>query len=151
MFRTAFNRNPYPSVWREMDRLQREMNRLFDNAYTNTGNRVASGYPAFNVWTNEDGAVVTAELPGLKPEDIDISVINETLTLSGHRTPEEFGEGIKYHRRERNQGRFTRTIQLPFSVETNNIEAIFDKGILHISLPRAEAEKPKRIAVKVAV
>jgi HSP20 family protein len=101
-----------------------------------------------NVWANPDGAVVTAELPGVNPEDIDVSVVGETLTLTGSRTPEELKEGEKYHRRERGQGKFTRTFQLPFPVEADKVEAVFEKGVLHISLPRAEADKPKKISIK---
>ena len=111
---------------------------------------MAPSFPAMNAWTNEDGAVITAELPGVNPEDIDISVVGETLKLTGSRQPEELAEGAKYHRRERGHGKFTRTFQLPFSVEADKVEAVFEKGILHISVPRAEAEKPKKISVKSA-
>jgi HSP20 family protein len=133
-----------------MERLQREMNRMFADSYSLAGGRTAPQYPAINVWTNEEGAVLTAELPGVNTEDIDISVVGDTLTLSGTRQPENLQEGDKYHRRERNYGNFTRTFQLPFHVETDNVEATFDKGVLHLSLPRAEVDKPKKIAVKSA-
>jgi HSP20 family protein len=125
------------------------MNRLFSGAYSDRP-QVAPDFPAINVWTNEDGAVVTAELPGVNPEDIDIAVVGETLTLSGIRQPEELKDGEKYHRRERRFGNFNRTFQLPFTVEADDVEAVFEKGILHISLPRSEAEKPRKIAVKSA-
>ena len=100
-----------------------------------------------NVWTNEDGAVVTAELPGVAPEDIDISVVNETLTVTGTRSPEEV-EGATYHRRERTYGRFTRSFQLPFQIDGEKVEASFEHGVLHIHLPRSEADKPRRITIK---
>jgi HSP20 family protein len=103
-----------------------------------------------NAWTNQDGAVVTVELPGVNPEDIDISVVGETLTLTGSRQPLELQDGEKYHRRERNYGNFSRTIQLPFKVEANQVEATFAKGVLSISLARAEEDKPKKITVKSA-
>jgi HSP20 family protein len=141
-----YSQNP----WREIDRMQREMNQLFQGLPAFSGSRVAPDFPAINVWLSEEGAVVTAELPGVKPEDLDISVVGETLTLTGSRQPEELKEGEKYHRRERRFGNFTRTFQLPFTVEANNVEAKFDKGILHIALPRAEAEKPRKISVKAA-
>jgi HSP20 family protein len=136
----------YRSPWREMRRLQHEMDRLFERE--RTGLAAAPCYPAMNVWTNEDGAVVTAELPGVNADEIEISVVNDTLTVSGERQPEDVGEGGTYHRRERACGRFTRSFQLPFAVETGKVEATFEKGVLHISLPRAEADKPKKIAVK---
>jgi HSP20 family protein len=103
-----------------------------------------------NVWTNEDGAVLTAELPGMNPDDLEISVVNETLTLSGNRVGDEVPENVKYHRQERRSGQFTRTFQLPFTVEVEQVEAVFKNGVLHLSLPRAESEKPRKIAVKTA-
>jgi HSP20 family protein len=130
---------PTSSGWREMDR-------MFSN-WPSSGWSAAPAYPAMNVWTNENGAVVTAELPGVAPEDIDISVVNETLTVTGVRHPEEV-EGATYHRRERSQGRFTRSFQLPFRIEGDRVEASFERGVLHIHLPRAEADKPKKIAIK---
>lgn len=150
MFRRPFGRYGMMSPWREMEVLQREMNRLFSDTFSLAGGRIAPGYPAINVWTNEESAVVTAELPGVKPDDIDISVEGDTLTLTGSRQPDELKEGETYHRRERRYGRFTRTFQLPFQVEVDQVEAIFDKGVLHISLPRAEVDKPKKIAIKAA-
>ncbi|HRV95156.1 MAG TPA: Hsp20/alpha crystallin family protein [Anaerolineae bacterium] len=150
MFRRPFHLYRSQNPWREIDRMQREMGRLFDEFAYTPRSRMAPSFPAINVWTNEDGAVVTAELPGVNPEDIDISVVGETLKLTGSRRPEELEEGAKYHRRERGFGNFTRTFQLPFTVEADNVEAVFDKGVLHISLPRAEAEKPRKIAVKAA-
>jgi HSP20 family protein len=138
-----------PSAWQELDRLQREMNRLFDN-YSGERQRMAPGYPALNVWTGTDSAVMTAELPGVDPESIDISIVGETLTLSGQRPQEELPENARYHRQERGYGRFTRAFQLPFLVDANGVEARFEKGVLEISLPRAEADKPKKITVKAA-
>lgn len=148
MFRRPFNVYRSRNPWRDIDKMQREMSRLFDELAYVPRSQMAPSFPAMNVWTNEDGAVITAELPGVKPEDIDISVVGETLKLTGSRQPEEVEEGTKFHRRERGFGEFTRTFQLPFAVETDNVEAVFEKGVLHISLPRAEAEKPKKISVK---
>ncbi len=150
MFRDPFSRYSYRSPWREMERLQREVNRLFADSAGVVGGRMAAGYPAINVWSNDESAVVTAELPGVDPEDIDISVVGDTLTLTGSRRPTELKEGEKYHRRERGYGQFTRSFQLPFQVEADKVEAQFEKGVLHISLPRAEADKPRKIAIKAA-
>jgi HSP20 family protein len=150
MARQSFGRYSLANPWQEIERMQRDMDRLLGGFYGSPRSRVAPGFPAMNVWTNQEGAVITAELPGVNPEEIDISVVGETLTLTGSRQPEELQEGEKYHRRERGYGRFTRTFQLPFPVEADNVEALFDKGILHISLPRAEADKPRKISVKTA-
>lgn len=144
-----YRRLPTPSVFSELDRLQREMNRLFERSYS-PRLRSAPNFPALNVWTNEDGAIITAELPGVSPEDLDISVIGETLTLSGERKPDLIEEDVRYHRQERGYGKFTRSLELPFRVDATQVEATFDKGVLHLTLPRAEADKPKKIAIKVA-
>ncbi len=110
--------------------------------------RTAPSYPALNVWSNEDGLLVTAEVPGVSPQDIEVSVIGETLTLSGARKPDELKEGARYHRQERGYGKFSRTLQLPFPVSVEKIEANFKSGVLSIRLPRAEEDKPRKIAVK---
>jgi HSP20 family protein len=142
---------PYRSLWspwREMARLRRDMNRLFAGMPASFVGDVAPSYPAMNVWADEDGVVVTAELPGVAPDGIDISVVGDILTLRGSRQPDELEQGAIYHRRERRHGAFTRAFQLPFQVEPEQVAATFGNGILQISLPRAEEEKPKKIAVK---
>ncbi len=141
--RRPFGRYGFTSPRQEVAHLQREVNRLFSDSFSLAGGRTAPRYPAMNVWTNEEEALVTAELPGVNPEDIDISVVGDTLTLAGNRKPEELQEGERYHRRERSYGRFTRVFQLPYQVEPAKVEAVFEKGLLQISLPRAEVDKPK--------
>jgi HSP20 family protein len=123
------------------------MNRLFDS--TGRG-RVfsAPNYPAINIWTNDNGQFITAEMPGVHPDDINIDVSADALSISGERKPEEAVKEANYHRRERSYGAFSRTIQLPFIVDTNKVEANFKNGVLMISLPRAEADKPKKITIK---
>ena len=143
-----YRRYRVPSVLQDMDRLQKEMNRLFENY--NPVRRDAPGYPAMNVWASEDGLLVTAEVPGVRSEDIDINVIGDTLTLSGSRQPDEAGEDMRFHRQERGYGKFSRTLQLPFPVKVDGIDATFKNGVLNIHLPRTEADKPRRISVKTA-
>jgi HSP20 family protein len=128
-----------------MDRLRREMNRLFSDVPTTAG---APGYPAMNVWSNEDGAVITAELPGVNPEDIDISVVGDTLTLSGTRQPVELPENAVIHRRERGGGKFSRVFRLPFPIDSGEVDASFENGVLSVTLPRPESDKPRKIAIK---
>lgn len=137
-----------PTVWREMERLQREMNRLF-STYTPDRLRAAPGYPPMNIWENEAGEVVSAEMPGVHIEDIDLSVEGDTLTISGVRSLDQLPEAAHYHRRERRAGEFRRSIRLPFPVDVEQIKASFNDGILTITLPRAEAEKPKKISIKI--
>ncbi|PKN87320.1 MAG: Hsp20/alpha crystallin family protein [Chloroflexi bacterium HGW-Chloroflexi-8] len=143
-----FRKRYSSSLWEEMDKLQREMNRMFDSAYTNRSGTVFD-FPAINVWTKpESGQVIIAELPGINPDELDIKVIGESITISGSRNSPEESEDLKYHRQERGYGRFTRSIQLPFPVESERVEANYEKGILKIWLPRAEADKPRKIVVK---
>jgi HSP20 family protein len=134
-------------MWRDVDRLQREINRMFED-YSPMRLRTAPSYPALNVWNSEQGLLVTAEVPGVSPEDIDISVIGDNLTLSGVRKPDELNEGARYHRQERGYGKFARTLQLPFPVNVEKIEATFKNGVIHIAMPRAEEDRPRKIAVK---
>jgi HSP20 family protein len=137
-----------PEMVREMNRLQQEVNRVFNGV--NNVRRSAPSYPAMNVWTGQDGLLVTAEVPGVKPEDIDVSVVGDTLTLSGVRRPDDLNEGGRYHRQERGYGKFTRTLQLPFPVKVEGIDAAFRNGVLTIQLPRAEEDKPRKISVRSA-
>jgi HSP20 family protein len=127
---------------RDMERLHDEMHRLFPGFDRPLA---APDYPALNVWTNEDGARITAELPGVVQEDIDIAVRGRTFSVSGVRKEENGGS---YHRRERLTGSFTRTLDLPFQVDADRVEATVANGILTVELPRAEADKPRKIAVK---
>ncbi|MGC9469321.1 MAG: Hsp20/alpha crystallin family protein [Anaerolineae bacterium] len=141
--------NPFDfrSSLREMEQLRREMNALFDRADRGPGLSTPASYPAMNVWMNADGAIVTTELPGVDPEDFDISVQGDTLTLKGQRAAPELGEGAVYHRRERGYGQFQRAFQLPFEVDVENVEATYKNGVLRISLPREESDKPRKIEV----
>jgi len=142
-----------PGMWRlgrtvdpfwEMQRLQREMNELFSGFSHVSG----KDYPAVNAWVSENEVLVTAELPGIDPGKLDISVAGDTLTLRGVREPESIREGDVYHRQERSFGEFSRTLQLPFQVESEKVVAKYDKGVLQAKLPRAEADKPRKISIK---
>jgi HSP20 family protein len=137
------------SYERELGRLRRDMNRLFGDWPVRAGWSTPQGFPAMNAWTNEDSAVVTAELPGVGIEDIEILVEKDTLSLRGRREPEELEEGASYHRRERRFGGFARAFRLPFHVDAGKVKAEFKNGLLTIVLPRAEADKPKKIAITI--
>ena len=130
--------------WRELTRLQDEVNRVF------TGSLEArTGWaPAMNVWTSDDGAVLRATLPGYDPAKIDISVLGDSVTISGKREPAEVRKDVTVHRRERELGSFSRTMQLPFRIEGEEVKAEFQNGILELHLPRAHADRPRRISVK---
>jgi len=140
-------RYPTSSWFEDMEKLQNEINRLFNTSQPSRS-LAAPAFPAMNVWTSGEGALVTAELPGVQKDDIEISVVGQTLSIKGSRQAEELKEGYQYHRQERGYGNFSRSIELPFPVEADKVEAVFDKGLLEITLPRAEADKPRKIVVK---
>ena len=137
----------WTTSWRETERLRREMNRLFNDWPTRAREATAPEFPAMNVWMDEESAVVTAELPGVQLDNIEISVEDDVLTLRGQRQPDEV-QGATYHRQERRYGGFLRTFRLPFRVDSAKVEATFKNGILSILLPRAEEDKPKKIAIR---
>ena len=142
-----YRRFRFPSIWREMDQLQREMSRLMDPVSgLHTFN--PQGFPAINIWTSDDEQIITAEMPGFNPDEIDINITADRLTLSGERKPDLVEDRVTYHRRERSHGKFTRSIQLPFMIDTSKVTANFNDGLLEIKLIRAEADKPKKIVVK---
>jgi len=91
-----------------------------------------------------------AQLPGMEASDLELSVVGETLTLKGNRTGSGTKTSESSHRREREAGRFVRTLQMPFGVDTERVRARFENGVLEIELPRAASEKPRKITVKSA-
>ena len=132
--------------WSQLGRMENEMNHMLSRyAYP-----TSSEFPAFNVWGTNDQVIVTSEIPGIDPNSIDISVSGTTLTVRGLRDPEQAEKGASYHRRERWYGKFSKTIELPFTTEAEKVEARFSKGILYITLPRSETEKPRKVRVKSA-
>jgi HSP20 family protein len=129
---------------REMEKLHGRFNQLLEGPW-----RTPPEFPPLNAWINEESAVVTAEIPGVEANDIDISVVNDTLTLRGSRTADEVGASNSRHRQERGFGQFSRTIQLPFRIDTDRVVASNKNGILYVTLPRAEQDKPRKIAVRM--
>jgi len=103
--------------------------------------------PALDVFEKEDRFVVKAELPGMKEEDIDVSVVGDTLSIKGEKKTETEVKEEDYYRCERSYGSFYRSIPLPPNVDANKIEASFDDGVLEVALPKSAKVKPKKIAV----
>lgn len=135
-----------PAGQEDLDRMRHDMLQLFD---TLMGSEVQPRgvFPAMNVSQDSDNFYVRCELPGVKPDDLDIAVVHRTLTVSGNRqTPEE--EGVSYHRRERTSGSFSRSVVLPAALEADGMDAVYEHGVLTITLPLAEAAKPRQIAVR---
>jgi HSP20 family protein len=107
-----------------------------------------SAFPLINVWIDGDRALVISELPGVESKDVDISVAGKTVTLRGSRTTADVCKGECQHRHERWSGNFTRSFELPFVIDQEKVKAKFSKGVLQLALPRAEADKPRKIAIK---
>lgn len=137
---TDINRFGLPDPWRVFDRLDRLTPGVFAPP--------TSEFPGVNVWADGDTMIVTSELPGIDPKDVDISVVGKSVTLRGTRAAADSCEGDCYHRRERWNGSFSRSIELPFMIDQSRVEARFSKGVLQLTLPRAEADKPRKIAIK---
>ena len=134
---------------REMMTLREAMDRLFDDAFTRPISIGAvSGMPAIDLYQTNDEVVLKAALPGLKADDVQITVTDNTLTLRGEFKEEKEEKEKTYHLREQRYGSFERTIALPTDVETDKAEADFKDGVLTISLPKSEAVKPKTISIK---
>lgn len=105
-------------------------------------------YPLVNVWGNSDKATVTAEVPGVNVDDINISVEGQSLEMTGKRNEPDIGDGKEYHRRERNVGTFKREISLPFEVDPDSVSASYQNGVLTVEMDRHEKDKPRKIQVK---
>jgi HSP20 family protein len=139
MLWTDFDRfGSFIDPWRSLERINRAA----------AGVPRAAEFPAVNIWANGESAIVTAELPGIDPRSVDISLIGKSVTIRASRDAEQSTEAQSYHRRERWYGQFSRTIDLPYTINAEKVEALFNRGVLHLTLPRAEEEKPKKIAVK---
>lgn len=138
----------YGDAWdrmAELADLQSELNRWFSDWGIG---RSTNRFPSVNAWVSDDDVIIDAELPGVEAKDVDISLVNNVLTISGTREPEAVKSKETYHRRERRYGRFARSLELPFRVDSGKVKASFRNGILRISLPRAETDKPKKIAIQ---
>jgi HSP20 family protein len=115
-----------------------------------SGELAAGVFPAMNVTEDQDNYYVRAELPGLKADELEISVTVDTLAISGERKLPGEDEKAQYHRRERDEGKFSRIVNLPAQIDVDGVKAGCTDGVLEVRLPKAETVKPKRIAVKAS-
>lgn len=132
--------------------LRDEIDRLFEvplAELAHTSQLLSGWTPAFDVFEDKDNFYVRAELPGMRKEDIDLSLHNGSLSVSGERKSEEKLKDAEVYRTERFFGRFQRTITVPAEVAVDKIKAQYKDGILSVTLPKAEEAKPKHIDVKV--
>ncbi len=140
----------YPILHRRRDpfALMRSMVSDFDRNVHGAALRAV--FPAVNLWQGEEAIVITAELPGVEPSDIDIMVKDNVLTLSGERKAPEVCEGARWRLNERDYGKFNRAMQLPFNASDDKVEAQFKNGVLMIVVGRPDEDKPRKIEIKAA-
>ncbi|MGO8764512.1 MAG: Hsp20/alpha crystallin family protein [Limisphaerales bacterium] len=137
----------WPTLGRITD-LRDEIDRLFEAPLARTS-EFLGWTPAFDVYEEKDNFVVKAELPGMKKEDINVSLHDGSLIISGERQAETHSEGTEVYRAERFFGKFQRSVALPAAVASDKIKAQYRDGILTITLPKTEEAKPKQIEVNV--
>lgn len=142
----VFTRGGTWDPWRELHRIHSQADRVFSELSTSAPRE----FPPIEIWSGEAGLLVRAELPGISSDSIELSVVDQTLTLKGERPGPDAKDGESYHRHEREAGRFVRTVELPFAVEQEQVQARFANGVLVVELPRAASLKPKKIIVKSA-
>jgi HSP20 family protein len=133
--------------WDPFREIQREMGRLFESLEPLQTWRVARQFPPMNLYDSGDHYVLTVPLPGSSPEDLDLSITGETLTLRGERKRAEGVSDESYRRQERPFGRWTRTVTLPDRVDSGQVAASYSQGVLTVTLPKAESAKPRHISV----
>jgi HSP20 family protein len=142
------------SPFEEALSLRDAMNRLFEDSFVassataNRGNGVVG--ITMNVYEHENGFSVEASVPGLKPEDLDITLQDNVLTISGEFRQESPAQGTTAHLTERRYGRFSRSVALPTQVKSDAISANLEHGVLRLDIPKAEEVKPRKIAVQIS-
>ena len=136
--------------WQSLRRLTNVLDEAF-STYPEEGRTVtASWYPACDVFEDKDAIKIVAEVPGVTPEDVKISLENNVLTIRGEKKQQAEERTERVHRYERSYGAFERTFVLPSSVDSERIEASYQNGILTVSVPKAERARPREIPVNVA-
>lgn len=153
MARQLTRRESEVSPWRELGPLEafrREMDQLFSRFLGGEEDSWSFGAPSLDLSETDSEVEVRMETPGLKPEEIDIRLDRDLLTVRGEHAEEkkEEDEGRRYHRIERRSGRFSRTVRLPAAVQENQIDAELKDGLLTIRMPKAEESKAHRVPVK---
>jgi HSP20 family protein len=140
--------------FRDLVSIQDELNRLFGRTFTGGESMrpTAAGawMPAMDVFETEQEIVAKLELPGIEPADVEVSVEDSTLTVSGKRELASETNEENYHRVERRYGSFTRAITLPQTADVEKVDASFDKGVLTITVGKTERARPKKIEIKAA-
>jgi HSP20 family protein len=132
----------------DLENMRLNMNRLFGQVSGRPYWQIHAGiFPLVNISEDKDHIYIRAEIPGMESEEMDISATGRSLTITGERKIVTEGENVRYHRREREGGTFSRVIALPNDIQVEKIAARYTDGVLTITIPKAEAAKPKQIGV----
>lgn len=140
LFERELSRDPFAHLFRAFR----------DAASAPLGAPVLPTGAPLNVWVSEEDILVHLEVPGVRPEEIEVSLEGPHLRIRGQRKPRELGADERFHRRERSAGTFERYVQLPYRVDADRVEARCELGVLEVRLPRAESDKPRTIEVRAA-
>ena len=142
--------NPF----RELEDMQSRLNRLFSDAPLprsgEEGMSLSGWSPAVDVQETDNEYLIKADLPDVKKEDVKVELMDGTLTIEGERHQEKEEKGKKFHKIEREYGKFLRRFGLPSEVDASKVQAEFKNGVLNVHLPKSDTAKPKAIAVKVS-
>jgi HSP20 family protein len=136
--------------WDPFREIHREMGRLFESLEPLQTWRLPRQFPAMNLYDADDRYALVIPLPGIAPEEIDLSITGESLTLRGERKRPEGVPDESYRRQERPFGRWTRTLTLPDRVESTHVSASYANGVLTVTIPKAESARPRQISVSAA-
>lgn len=142
--RRIFDRDPFRSLQEEVDELIANFSRGWEGGDWSTGML----RPAVDISETDNSIQVQVDLPGMKPEEVNVEVRNHTLQISGERREEREEKGKTWHRTERRVGSFSRQMSLPCAVDEAKVQAEYSNGVLNITLPKAEKEKSRKITVK---
>ena len=145
------SRPTFDSPFADFDSVRREMLRLLDSAAGagDTFGDVGAGvFPPMNITQDNDNFYVRAEVPGIKPNELSISAVRNRLSLAGKREIQREHERVSYHRKERAEGSFNRTVTLPTEIDADKVDAKYADGILTLTLPKSEEAKPRQIKVR---
>jgi HSP20 family protein len=143
------SRPTFDSPFADFESVRREMLRLLDTVAGDTfGDAGAGVFPPMNITQDDDNFYLRAEVPGIKPDELSISAVRNRVSLAGKREIQREQAQVSYHRKERAEGSFNRTVTLPGEVDAERVDARYADGILTLTLPKAEEAKPRQIAVR---
>ena len=143
------SRPTFENPFSDFAQMRREVLRLFNTAAGDNVARAGAGvFPPMNVTQDDDAFYLRAEVPGMEPADISISALRNRVSISGQREIPREHERVSYHRKERAEGSFNRTVTLPTEIDAEGVEARYADGILTLTLPKAEQAKPRQITVR---